>query len=161
MTNPSGILSTPIDALADLIAGSTTFQAWVGAPDSPTAKLRVYVSARSASGAEAYVRPFALVIVPDGFTMNIMTGHFASGELKVLFEANTVTGHDHTDSTYDFANQIGQILDDVMVASYAPGALLISGISMVTPPQRADLIEEGGQDDYFQCMVSVKYGLSS
>lgn len=93
--------------------------------------------------------------------MNIMTGHFASGELKVYFEANTTAGHDHTDSTYDFANQIGQILDDVMVASYAPGALLISSISMVTAPSRADLIELGGQDDYFQCMVSVKYGLSS
>lgn len=156
----TGILSAPLDALADLVAASATFQTWVGAANAAAAKPRVYRSARDGSGGSGYTRPFALAVLPAEFGVMLTHGSFASGAMDVLFEADIASGDldSHEDAGYEFANKIGAIIDEMMAASYGGGYLFVRKIEQVAPPARAENIE---QSDYYQAWYRVHYGLEA
>ncbi|WP_166820516.1 hypothetical protein [Thalassoroseus pseudoceratinae] len=150
--NPSGILSTPADKLAELVSESSTFQSWVSADDATEALDSVFIQARSASGDGEYSRPFALIYF-EGFSNGL--NRYANGTLYLLLEAD-VTESTHQDSAYEFTNQAGAIVAEVMAGSYAGGKLFIRSINSAVPPQRADFNES---EDYIQQYYSIDYGL--
>lgn len=152
--NPSDILSTPADSLAELISESSTFQSWVSADDATEALDSIYIAARSASGEGEYSRPFALIYF-EGFSHGL--NRYANGTLYLLLESD-VSEATHQDATYEFTNQAGAIIGDVMAGSYASGKLFIRSINSAVAPQRADFNES---EDYFQQYYAVEYGLGN
>ena len=92
-------------------------------------------------------------------------GSFASGELQVLIEMNTVPENaaDYAASCYDFTNFVGGIIQDVMNASYASGSLLITSINVqgVGRSHLTEVDQAGNKQDYFQCRLTVNWGLQS
>jgi hypothetical protein len=122
MPAPSGQLSVPIDKVRDLVAASTTFQAWIGHPGNSTlAKNRVYAFARPRSG---LIWPFAVVgWLPQGWMTRIPTREYNMGiHIYLEFEAKITIHEDppgqiEPDATYSFTNTIGPVLNEMWVAA--------------------------------------------
>lgn len=157
---PTGIISAPLDALASLVASSTTFQAWVGAIDEAAAKPRAYPIAATGQGEFAFVRPFALIYFVPGF--RIKRGGYGSGNLQILFEAAVnpdyaADGQD-ADAVFGFTNKVGDILKEMMVNSEASGRLFLpdNAFVLAAGPHRSGPKEA---DDYLQAAFNVQYGV--
>lgn len=157
---PNGILSEPLDVLADMISESATFQTFVGAGSAAIAKQRVYISGRLAAGTDAFERPFAL-ISPNDFSIELNS--FGTGTLDVLFEADVSSENQSSfaDATFEFLNDFGNILDELMASSYTGGNLLIQRITSTMPPQRANFnqIRDNTKEDYYLSEIQVAYGV--
>lgn len=158
---PDGILSKPVDVLADMISTSATFQTFVGAPTAQVAKNRVYVSGKLATGTDQFERPFALISTND---FRIELNSFGTGTLDVMFEADVSSENQSTysDATFAFMNDFGNILDELMASSYTGGNLLIQRMAFTIAPQRANFneIKDNVKEDYYQAAIQVEYGVS-
>src|ERR1700683_376529 len=112
---PGGLLTEAVDALRDLISSSATFQAAVGANNQPTAKQRVYVMMRSATGNLPFTPPFALVTIPpNAIGTKIESGPWNSGQLEwMLFIPTPETYADDPTNVFNWSAGIaeGLVLD--------------------------------------------------
>lgn len=158
--SPTGILSTPLDSLAELVASSTSFQTWVGALDATAAKAKVYRTARDQSGASAWARPFALATIPSGWNLTDALQQYATGSMHLLFEddVDSANAGSHEDAAYEFTNNVGAVIKEMIRNASSPGYLYVSGIEIVSGAQRA-CVEEGS--DYYQIWFRVAYGLKA
>jgi len=156
---PVGPLSVPLDKLADLFASSPAFRSWTSLSTVESAKERVYVTARSASGSGAYIRPFVLLALVSA--CSIRRGGYPEGFIDILFEADvsSLTKSLPTEAYYEFANNVGLILQDVIKASEEDGALSLDpmgfDLSMI---QRSDIKE---REDYFEAWFKIAFGVRS
>lgn len=154
MPTPTGIISLPIDALADLVSASSTFQTWVSAANQAAAKLRVYQGA--VEGSE-YTRPFALVSTPEGLQFGGRHGGFASGSLNLIFEddVDSADADDPTAALNSFANTVGAVLAEIDSASRGSGSLYVRGIESIAGPARSS---RDSVEDMYQAWFRVDYG---
>ncbi len=149
---PTGILSIPVERLAELVASSTTFQAKTGTVSEATALPFVFrpVKDEPHSGAFAVVQEMA-------FGVKSNFGAFASGVLILQFW-DEVTEVAQQDAWYDFGNFVGAVIKDVINESRKGGRLLIrEGIDQVGSI-RAKRTEES---DYFFKEFNVPYGITA
>lgn len=157
---PGGILTGPVDALRNLVSSSTTFQNWVGAVDQPTAKLSVYVQARSAKGTLAYEPPFALISIPAGaITTGIETGSFNKGPLFLMFFDDVPANYaDNPNNVFNwFGGNIEGVVADMwnIAGTGSSNTLFMTACDLTTPPQRADFDEP---IDYMECAFEIRFG---
>lgn len=154
---PTGVLSEPVSVLCTMIAQTTAWDTWTEASD------RVYPFAAAGRGDDAPERPYAIVFVPEGFEMGIQTGAWGRGVLHVLIEADVDTDNadSYADASYDFLNNVGALLSELMEDSGADGNLYIQRIQVIRQACRSnrDEARDDGFEDYMQVMFSVEYGV--
>ena len=158
-TNPTSDLAMVLDSLRTLIATSSTFQTWTSTASVALAKVRVYGFAEASP-----TRPCAYVGWVNG---RVKRGGYISGQLKVIFEMATAAAYqqagaeatDFLSAAYDFVNSAGQVLEDMMEQSEAPGYLFIParGIDF----QQVARTDREDQTDYHQLHCTIPYGLDS
>lgn len=154
---PTGNMSLAVDAARDLVASSSTFQAWVSAANEAAAKARVYTVGRDGDGLAAFERPFALVSIPESYGHTVRHGGHAAGSLLLILEAEVDSDADsHEDAAYDFGNTVGAIVKEMIEESQAPGRLFVRSIDQTIPPSRSGKAEAV---DYYQAAYLILYGL--
>lgn len=157
---PSGNYSTFIDKFCDLIAGSSTFQTWVGAASSAAAKLKVYPAGIIRSEAE-YPTDTAFCVVGVPELAYSQSGYVSASRVDVFFESKVPPQYRNfsADAFYDHANKVGPVVDEIMVNSEnTSGAIYIQTDSIFLKTQRS---AEQENDDYFQTRVTFQLGLKS
>jgi hypothetical protein len=147
-TAATGPLAGPLDALRELVALSTTFQAAVGAADEAEALEHVYGVAK-----EEYVRPFAIVYEPDSEEMSLAVGEFGPAEIEFRIEFPIEDTEDDDDEECEafvkFANTVADIRREMMAAATGgDGTLFVRSIRMTESPMRTDPRREGGEQGY-------------
>lgn len=150
----AGRLSLPLDNLQDLIANSGNFQTWTGTANAAAAKARIHVQAEGPS----YTRPAAIVSLgPDDDWRSVQdsagaAGHYVdTGMLRVQFEANVASGNqaDHTDALYEFTNNVGAIIDDMLGLAGSDTYLVVHEIRKTDGPGRIRIEDVGTDADEF------------
>jgi len=164
--DPTGSLSVPLGLLADTLAASAAFRAWVGATtgteeENLTAALaRIYEYE-----SESWTRPYGLVShddlwhagkIADG-SHNLFSH---DGELFLGFEADAEETGDAELSARRFSNTVGTILDEMKALAGTPGYLNIVDIQKKTGPQRCrpDRRDEAdAAEDYWLIECKVRW----
>ena len=163
--DPTGSLSVPLGLLADTLAASAAFRAWVGATTGTEEENLAAALARIYEyESESWTRPYALVShddlwaaekIADG-TRNLFSHN---GELFLGFEADA-TGTDAESSARAFSNTVGTILDEMKALAGTPGYLNIVDIMKKTGPQRCrpDRRDEAdAAEDYWLIELRVRW----
>lgn len=162
----SGILSAPIDALAALVAASTTFQSWTGTASAAAALAYCYKAEVGQIDGSTWKRPFARIGQSEEF--EVQRGGYGLGVLVLDFEAAVsadyqeggASENDFVSALYEFTNKVGAIIADVRTGSEGSAALIVTAITMVVQPQRPrEEVLGGAKDDYFWCRFAVHFGL--
>lgn len=167
--SPSGIISEPLDKLADLIAACTTFQTWTGTANTAAAKLRIYPVATPSA-----TRPCAIL---KWESMTVRRGGYIDGIMRIVWEAEVSSTYssgsgknDDTSAAYEFTNSLGVILAEMMQdAEDTSGTLYIpylTGIRSDTNPLRRsgptglDSTTGSGKNvDYIQWHSILNWGI--
>lgn len=154
---PTGILSKPLDALADLWAASAKFQELVGLPgDATNTKKRVAI--QHLPGADAR-RPFAVVAVPESYAWQPQRlGAHGTGRLWCQYEADVKPedAEDPADAAYRFLNDLGTILQEIFTESAnGSGRLYVQGFTFDGKVMRAAREES---QDYYMAAFFVDFG---
>lgn len=168
---PSGLLSLPLDALADLLAGTDAFQAWTGAATAAAAKERIHphaVCADPNDASYALLWPYAVINWAPGLT--ISWGGYARGPLSLIFESAVSTEYqrdgdqsrDYKSAAYEHLNQVGAVLQEAYENSEASGSLILDSkqgfrLLRVGRPTEAQLAN--GELDFYQSIWEVNWGI--
>lgn len=161
-----------VDALAELVAASTTFQTWVGAADATEAKTHVYQDAEDGPDEDpnndntGYTRPFALVAEEMDAYVDVL-GPYTSGRLVLHFESDILTSQldQHTGPARTFRSNVHETIRDMMDTQGGSGYLIVRSITSTTPTYRSDDAEESGDDigegdAYLARQFIVEYGVT-
>ena len=150
----SGVISKPLQGLADLLASLAAFQTWTGAADAAAAAAFIDVVVQACdealSAAEtdykdskperAALRPRAVVAWAGDATgaADQDGGHYHAHELRLqlTLEAVAGAGLSEADALMTFLNAVGEIYEDLWEAQATPGNLAIHEITMTSPPAR-------------------------
>ena len=159
---PTGDMTNAEEALRDLLAASSTFQAWVEAEDAAAAEARIYIDVEASP-----TRPCACVRFDDpadSRSRAVAGGSrqwfLGSGTLGVLFEAVVDdTLDDPADQMRAFKRTIDQVLSDMQALSGSGGYLIVNTFRMQEGPFRTGPTGALANDDVLQALVAVDYGL--
>lgn len=122
MTVPAGIFAKPIHDMADLIAESTNFQAWVGEATATAAKAHIYISETDVD--EDYIGNWCTTNGVEGFKMRryaagtgLGSFEYQSGSVFAFFSTQAVL---HVaDDAIVFQNTISAIIEDITNLQFA------------------------------------------
>lgn len=151
---PTGLYSLPLHYLRLTLAGSSTFQGWVGAANASEAL--AYIYAVSVAG-DATV-PFATVDWWENFSRGkIGTGaYFAlQGDLMLVIRGPRDTDATVADAAYTFLNKVGAILGEMEALAGAAGYLDITGFEQVEGPASPTEDEIKTHGDFYQVIYRV------
>jgi len=165
----SGDSGTAMNALADMIASSSTFQTAVGAAgDAATRKAfaltRIKIAEYPHDDEETggFARPFALIVTPGGDAANFSsTDSFnIGGELEVWFEqeipeAYQATGQE-ANAEMNFKNFVDGVVADCRELSSQPGYLITRSWTRPMGPGRID----DEQIEVYAEKINVSWGLA-
>ena len=160
----SGIMSGPLDALADLIAGTSAFQTWTGKATAAAAKTRIYPHAQEGDDVQ---RPCAIIEFQQSVTGR---GGYEYGEFKVQFQ-NAVSAKylpdgdqatDYWSACLEHTNNVGAVKKEACEDSEASGALHLDHREMFRlswgPYRCRDSRREDGVD-YYASIFTVRFGI--
>jgi len=148
-----------VDSLAQLVATSATWQAWMGSPgNAAAAYARVYQF-----GIEApFTRPLAMVAPTNKWRHLLMDARWPRCELYLLFE-DTVSAADATNiqaAKQTFANRSGNVIMEMLDKSRDDGGhVLLQDIQPLTGPRRSPREERATLGDYIEEAYRVIVGL--
>ena len=151
---PAGLYSLPLHYLRLTLAGSATFQGWVGAANAAEALSYIFVN--WATGATT--PPYATVDWWDNFGQEkIATGAFfeGTGDLQLLIRGPRDTNATLSDAAYTFSNKLGAILAEMAALAGSPGYLDITGFQQVSGPASPTEDEIATHGDYYQAVYRV------
>lgn len=158
---PTGDLSLRIQNLRLLVAASSTFQGIVGAENAAAALASVYPG-ESPDFRDSAIPAFAVVDYESGYDVPILaeghTGVFVPGSRFLLVLVIPITESTVSDAYFDFANDVGAIVADMIAQSAVPGYLVVNTIGLSTQLLRTDP-EEGESDAHYFVKLSVTTGL--
>jgi len=172
---PTGIISLPLHYLRLTVAGSSSFQTWVGAEDAAGALAYVFgeeVEWGSDTAAADKLGPFAYVAWAENWARERygVGDHnlFAQrGDLTLAFRApiaaayqNAQDGSDYTglDAATAFGNTVGAIIAEMEVLAGTAGYLDIATIAMDGTPERATNDEADSVGHYYQVSFTISWG---
>ncbi len=173
----SGVLSKPLQHMADLLAACAAFQTWVGAADAAAAAGSIhlvgYEDPKQADGqsddeyraARAEARPLAAVgfggeftAAPDaeprayyrhGGALEVRLQHMADVDDEDLAEGQALL---------TFANAIGAILEEIESTAGTGGHLTVVGYRISEGPARMDPLEvSAGELDVYQVTIEFDW----
>lgn len=153
---PQGILSVVMDHLRTLLASCTAFQTWVSAVDVAGAKEHVVLFGETQ---ENISYPCAVIIFDAGCELRsqrtFTTISEYGGGLAVMFtkEVPATYSDDFSEGLLDFANDVGQILEEVDELAGQDSYLNVVGWSMNGPARS----EKREKEDLAQCRVQVEW----
>lgn len=154
--SPSGNLSLPLKYLRDTIAGSSTFQTWTSSANAAAALAHVYILV----AASDYTNPCAVVEwesarwdLESRGTRNMFE---QSGGLRIIFQ-DAISESAESDAAYDFTNNVGAILADMMVLAGTAAYLDIISMSMDSPKRPDEDERQTLTTDVYQAFVSVVF----
>lgn len=151
------------DLVRELVAGSTTFQSWVGAANAAMALDRVHWPAVAGPDYDendldqGRQRPLALVgRAPK--QLRAETGAFASGDCDIMFQADVAPEdvHDHAVAMRKFTSKVDAICAEMMALGRTGGYLMVQGIAM------GDVERESmrdAQNPHISQWISIAWGL--
>ena len=161
MTSPTGSMGLAQQHLANMIADSAAFRAWVGAADQAEAFGSIYQDALPPGGTDLAdlqaLRPFALVWTDPqlGFNKQFAAGgaarwHTASGVIGVYFEAeiDAADASDPAEAGVKFKNVIDAIQSEMDAINGQAGYLGYDEIRKVEGPTRSDEDDRPTQGDF-------------
>lgn len=165
---PSGPLAAPMRSLRDMIAETAAFQTWTTSASTEIAKTHVYEGGIDLSDGSAIadLRPFAYLCHPGDADMGLEAAtegagrqYDFDGSLLAVFEANVPAGRAALGTAMtDFANDVGDIVDDLRDLAAVGTGLDIRTIDVELGPHRADRAEDPASDDYYQVIFRVRFG---
>jgi len=160
----TGTLTAPLAGLRNLLAASTTFQAWVGAEDAEEAAASIYMFETPADDA---TRPYAVVYPENGWNMTSIAACGAGveympwGKIGLLLEDEVPEAYtnDIEDAFINWLDTIEAIISDVCGLSGTTGTYLdMRGIESVYGPARTDSSERRQEGDIIQQIFHVSWG---
>lgn len=122
---PSGIISLPLQYLAELLAASAVFQVWTGAANETEALDSIHYVGRADPAALA--RPYAIAsFAADSGTMNRQAGGVGSsfgisGGVGLILFNDVNAALSIEDQVLAFANKVGAILAEMAAAAGTGG----------------------------------------
>lgn len=155
---PTGLFSLPIHYLRLTIAGSETFQAWVGAEDAAGALDSVHIVALRSG----FTLPFAVIDWTKSFTRTKLAGgvrnHFEqAGDLALIFRAAVDSEHSDAEAAYTFLNEVGAIVEEIEELAGQAAYLNINGIYLEDGPYRPGEDEEQTSGDYYEIVFRIGF----
>jgi len=155
---PTGILSLPLARLRTLVAACSAWTSWGGALGD------IYmVTAEPTS-----VRPFAVITDSDEWIAEsdssdpTAVNFRENGTLLMTVEADVDADHSVDDAAFDFRNNLGALIEDMMDLSGTGGTgaetLWIMRVRMIDPPMRAHPDIRNDQGDFYQATLAIEYG---
>ena len=168
--NTSNLLWGPVENFRDLLAANAAFQALCGVSgeEDPTAAAHAHIYCPALPG-DTYktARPWALV--GHGGTWKTKrlssTGWERSGQVACILEVAVPEAHAGRSveklaaAEQWFLAALGDIIEGLMDASAAAGALAISGIEIVDGPSRPPQEIENDEGDFYQTVLAVDWGI--
>ena len=154
------MLSKSVDNLRNSVASSPTFQAWTGTDNEAAAKLRVH--AFGLDDPDAAAKPFCVVDwAAGGFSREVIAGgihsqSMGSGVLHLIFHA-AITVATQIDEEYEFANEVGRIIEDLELVAGTACHLDIKRITLVQGPFRPDEDESQTRGDYYEAVFEIGF----
>jgi hypothetical protein len=166
-----GMIACPLASLADMLAGSSAFQAWTGT-DAATAQYRAHIVTipRSATA------PLALVDFGDWARdrLHIQPGRVfeqrATSAVLLYFRAPVPDGpplgldlsryaDDDKRAVLEFCHHVSLVLADLeaVAATMSPDRLAFRSIEMVAAPTRIVAEKRDARGDYFETAFSLGY----
>jgi len=139
---PSGMISFPLAALAELLSECSAFQSWVGAAGAAEALGSVkYLSQDDDADSDSDDRPLAVVGWSDDFEAvrdSEPPRYDHSGSLELIFEAMADAGGHTTQSDrfFNFANSVGAVMAELEEKSGRNGFLLVNAFRKIAGPGR-------------------------
>lgn len=168
---PTNSLSAGMEGLIDLLAGSATFQAWVGVGSASAAKGFIYSVQPDASGAgypegvDPAVNIWPFCFIEWGAWTRTLAGeggvYLPSMEFILLFEGrpNPLHGNKGSDPAIDMMNRIGGITEDLLAGASGAGSavqvLEVKGDTPWRPPRSFT----GLPGDYYAAVLRVQVGI--
>ena len=158
MSGDDGILTGPLTALRDLLAGCPAFQAWVGATDAAAARARIHLLETSPDPP----LPLALIDVGDGFErerVSLTDGRpFAQrGTLTLYLQEAVAAEADEATAALGVCRRLGQVWDELERRSGGPGGLTITGISLLAAPTRVPSERRDVTGDTYDAALAITW----
>lgn len=172
-TTPTGLLSTPLSQIEQLVAASPSFQKWVGAIDARSAAAHVYVTGIDAPPGTlidpaffAAIRPYALISYD--ITNAIELESIALGQMidqprllvSLWDSVDAGSVGTYKEAVYRFANNAGAVLQDIVDGSQNGGESILRRVIMSMPIRRATEKEQPAMGDFHTCAFSLYLGLA-
>ena len=160
----SSILTVAPDNFATLLSESAAWQAACGVGSAAAALAFVHVAGWG-KPSQNLARPQAIVTLPHN--CEVGRGAYTSGRLwwMVALDVAVADASDHREASLAFGNVLGDVIEDVMIASEAAGKLAIRSIVLDQPPARSHPQRVGRRkqpavvEDYFEASLWVHYGI--
>ena len=158
MVTANSFLAKPLAQLREMIASTDAFQAWVAASDYPAALEKVHVLATERQP----VLPLCLVDLSDGFERERMLITNARpfeqrGSLVAYFRDAVNPQHNDAEAAFAFCNRLGAVWADLEKLAGNRGMLLITSISLATPPTRIDLDRRQHAGDLYEAALNISF----
>lgn len=153
------LLSSLVEELRGLIAGSATFRTWTGTDNLYDAKARCHI----ASVANP-TRPFAYVALGDEWQAEAIGGgdantYLHTAELLLMFEAAVTEDGSSYAAENEFSEDVDAIINEICVDAGSSGNLTIRDVRLEYGPVRASEAEQYAGDDFYQAFYIVEVGV--
>lgn len=167
VTEAENLLWGPQKRLRDLLAACAAWQTFTDTATAEAAAAKIHHFSMTANTAATIAaRPYALIDQADSFRVRTRSpGYRAeSGSLFLMFEANVPAEHkgDTLDDIYDaaawFCQAVGDILAELIEASWAAGGMRISEVVLMAGPLRADKTTAATEGDFYQVCWEIRWG---
>lgn len=161
MTAATGILSAPMVALREIVAGTAPFQAWTGTADAAAAAGHGFFDETVRRGVPSR---FMLLVHGDLIRdrQSLLNGtrfQHRDGSTLVAYFRATVTDQDDESEWLLFSNAIGAIWADVELAAgqYDRRTLAVTSIELLVAPTRIVPEKRDRAGDYFEAALGFTY----
>lgn len=147
-------LNRPLDALKELLAGSSNFQTWAGATNSTEAEARVFTNQAGPMTAGDAVRVILSRKKHNRPKKSESIGFLDKGQIKAQFQAPVAT------TRYAFDATLSGVLDDLEANDDSLGYFEIEGFDIDETTAISDRDERDANDDrlnYYQATVLVSW----
>ncbi len=153
---PSGIMSLPLAHLRTLVANCSSFQSWTGAANAAAAEAFIHLVNLPD---DSLVRPYVLIDFNDKWkSQKVAEFQFEKrGELYLLFEDDVAVANQasEADAVFDFMNNVGAVLEEMMSLSGQNGYLNLVEIEINDQPERTTSEESEMNEDYYTASFDV------
>jgi hypothetical protein len=158
---PSGIFSIQLSILRTMISQSTSFQTWTGTANATAALARIYFEAQDDA---SIARPFSLVFMGNEYVQQSIAGGASqvfqpSGQLVMMFEDAVAPGNagSEADSYFAFANEIGDVIDDLLALGGTDSLLSFESIALTGGPSRSEKNDKVSLGDIYTASFNVNW----
>jgi hypothetical protein len=158
---PSGIFSIQLSILRTMISQSSSFQTWTGTANAAAALARIYFEAQDDS---SVVRPFALVFMGNEYVQQSIAGGASqvfqpSGQLVMMLEDAVAPGNaaSHADAYFAFANELGDLIEDLMALGGTDSLLSFESIALTGGPGRTEKNDRVSLGDNYTASFNVNW----